>query len=280
MTAGQGQGRWSCVVLGVSLGLVTVLFAVRANYAPAVRVGLAAGLLAIVGMAAWRLGARAIRSDAEDRRALALAGSLMIAPWALTALLAGYSTPWVASAEENRTRYIVLLVGACAMAGGLAVLRVALGRAGERLLSTLGLVAILLATPLYLVWACLLITVCSLTANGSEGPVPPWVAPLAQGSDIPLFFGGALAYVATAALAASLGAVGWLGRWSARAFVTGSLLALLFLLLRGPQFPDPSKSLDRWYLVPGFVVGIPAVPWIVPVILGVLLLKRAGREPE
>jgi hypothetical protein len=255
-----------------------VLFAVRESYTPAVHAALAVSLLGLISAAAWKLGARAIGTDAEDRRALALAGTLMIAPWALFSLLAGYSTPWVASAEENRTRYVVLFVGACAMAGGLAMLREALGKAGERLLSTLGLVAILLATPLYLVCACILITVCSVTAYGSPGPAPPWVVPLAGGSDILLFFGGALAYVATAAFAASLGAAGWLGRRTARALAAASLLALLLLCLRGPQFPDPSQSFDHWYQVAGFIAGIPAVPWILPVIMGVVLLKRAGRE--
>jgi len=31
-----------------------------------------------------------------------------------------------------------------------------------------------------------------------------------------------------------------------------------------------------WYASPGFIVGIPAVPFIIPFLFGVVLLRRAG----
>jgi hypothetical protein len=99
---------------------------------------------------------------------------------------------------------------------------------------------------------------------------------IAKASDILLFFGGALTYVASAAFAASLGRAQWFGRTASRVFVTVSLLALLFLVVRGLQFPARSVAMSSWSTIPGFVVGIPAIPWIMPVLFGVALLRRAG----
>jgi hypothetical protein len=55
-------------------------------------------------------------------------------------------------------------------------------------------------------------------------------------------------------------------------------VALLFLLIRGIQYPDPKALSAPWYTSPGFVVGIPAVPFIIPFLFGVVLLRRAGGE--
>ena len=101
--------------------------------------------------------------------------------------------------------------------------------------------------------------------------------------DVLLFFGGALTYVATAAFAASLGRTRWIGRGATRAFVAASFIALACLLVRGLQFPLRGEALAHWYssqlhTIPGFVVGIPAVPWIMPWMFGITLLRRAGTE--
>src|SRR2546428_1201687 len=94
--------------------------------------------------------------------------------------------------------------------------------------------------------------------------------------DLLLFVAGFLTYLATAAFAASLGRVQWLGRGGARAFMIVNGVALLFLVLRGVQYPDGRAT--PWYTNPGFIVGIPAVPFIMPFLLGVVLLRRAGEE--
>jgi hypothetical protein len=31
-----------------------------------------------------------------------------------------------------------------------------------------------------------------------------------------------------------------------------------------------------WYTIPGFIFAIPAIPWIMPCLFGVVLLRRAG----
>src|SRR3954466_2437986 len=64
-------------------------------------------LFAAIAAAAWTLGARAIRADEQDRRQLALAGTLLVAPFAYIALLwVGIGPPWVATAADNQMRYL------------------------------------------------------------------------------------------------------------------------------------------------------------------------------
>lgn len=63
------------------------------------------------------------------------------------ALLGRPWPPWVATPAENQMRYLVLIVMAIAVAGGVVVLTEALAEAGERFYSTLGFAAILLPVP-------------------------------------------------------------------------------------------------------------------------------------
>ena len=107
--------------------------------------------------------------------------------------------------------------------------------------------------------------------------MPAAIVSLGDMLDILLFVAAFLTYLATLAFAASLGRVQWLGRGASRAFMIVNGVALLFLIIRGLQYPDP-KLATPWYTNPGFVVGIPAVPFIMPFLLGVVLLRRAGDE--
>src|SRR5258708_37460318 len=159
-----------------------------------------------------------------------------------------------------------------AVSGGLVVLREALSEAGERFYSVLGFAATLIATPLYFIGAAILLYEFSTKAAAGSPPLPTGLVMLSAMSDILLFFGGMLTYVATAAFAASLGRVLWLGRRATRTFVTSGLMAAVCLAMRGLVFALPA----HWYGMPGFIAGIPAIPWILPGLLGIVLLRRAG----
>ena len=211
----------------------------------------------------------------QSRRLLGLAGTLLITPFALIALLwIGLGGPWQASAAENEMRYLVLILMATAVAGGFVVLREALREAGERFYSTLGFAAIILSGPLYVIWN----TFAFGAFYGKEhaGQVPAAIVSLGDTFDVLLFVAGFLTYLATVAFAASLGRVQWLGRGATRAFMIVTFVALLFLVIRGLRYPN--GRVTTWYTSPGFVVGIPAVPFIMPFLLGVVLLRRAGEE--
>src|SRR6266404_9267718 len=267
--------RVSYVFLCIVPFLSFVVAGVRAFRVPGVYQAVGVAYFAAIAIAAWILGARCIRADAQDRRLLGLAGTLLVTPFALVALLwVGLGGPWQATAAENEMRYLVLMVMATAIAGGFVVLREALSQAGERFYATLGFAAIMLSGPLYLIWN--IFAFAAFFGKENTGEVPAAIVSLGDTFDVLLFIAGFLTYLATAAFAASLGRVRWLGRGAARAFMIVSGVALLFLLIRGLHYPDGRTT--PWYTSPGFIVGIPAVPFIMPFLFGVVLLRRAGEE--
>ncbi len=165
---------------------------------------------------------------------------------------------------------------AAAIASGFVVLREALSEAGERFYATLGFAAIMLSGPLYLIWN--IFAFAAFFGKEHAGEMPAAIVSLRDMLDLLLFVAGFLTYLATVAFAASLGRVQWLGRRATRAFIIVSFVALLFLVIRGLHYPDPRALSTPWYTSPGFVVGIPAVPFIMPFLFGVVLLRRAGKE--
>src|SRR5438128_11937199 len=267
--------RVSYVFLCIVPFLNFAVVGVRAFRVPGVYQAVGVAYFAAIAIAAWTLGAGAIRADVQGRRLLGLAGTLLVTSFAPVALLwVGIGGPWQATAAENQMRYLVLIVMATAIAGGFVVLREALTQAGERFYATLGFAAIMLSGPLYLIWNTFAFGV--FFAKEHAGEVPQALHSMDDIFDLLLFLAGSLTYLATVAFAASLGRVQWLGRKATRAFMIVNGVALLFLVLRGVQYPDGRAT--PWYTNPGFIVGIPAVPFIMPFLLGVVLLRPAGDE--
>lgn len=232
-------------------------------------------LFAAIVIAAWVLGARSITAGAEGKQRLALAGGLLLTPFALVVLLwVGLGPPWDANPRENVMRYFVLLVSSAAVSSGFVVLKEALSEAGERKYSTLGFAAAMLAGAAYLIWTSLLLGAYIVRVR--DGQVPPAINSLIDVFDVLLDVACLLTYLATAAFAASMGRSGWLGRSATRAYVAANLIALLFLMTRGMSYPDPAALSTPWYTQPGFIAGIPAIPFVMPFLLGVVLLRRAG----
>ena len=153
------------------------------------------------------------------------------------------------------------------------VLREALREAGERFYATIGFAAIVLGGPLYLIWNTF--AFAEPFAKEHAGEVPAAIVSLRPMLNLLLELAAVLTYLATPGFAASLGRVQLLGRSATRAFIIVSFVALLFLMIRGLQYQDVTALSTPWYTNPGFVVGIPAVPFIMPLLLGVILLRRA-----
>ncbi len=269
--------RLSYIFLCSGPFFVIVLVGIRALRVPRIHESIGAAVFGMFAIFTWMLVGRGIRSHLPEMRLAAVAGTLLVLPFSLIALFwVGLGPPWQASPAENQMRYLVLIAMAAAVVGGCVVLKEALCVAGERCFSTLGLAGIILAGPLYLVGEALLLA--AFTACVRTGQVPEVFVSLSELQDILLFFGGVLTYGATVAFAISLCMAGWLGRGASFTFVGLSFVALLCLITRGLQFPDPSALTTPWYTVPGFVAGIPAVPFIIPYLLGVISLRHVNRE--
>src|SRR5258707_8661741 len=91
-----------------------------------------------------------------------------------------------------------------------------------------------------------------------------------------LFFGGLLTYMATVLFAGALRRADWISRAASLAFQAFSLLAVVCLLLRGVDFPDPASVFATGYGIPGWIAGIPAVPWLMLGIIGLTQLRPSG----
>ena len=139
---------------------------------------------------------------------------------------------------------------------------------------SVGFATILLAGPLYLIFDAFGFGIATVKLHGGE--TPPAFHDLNAAIDTILFLAGVLTYIAIAAFAVSRGQAGSIRRGAARAFTVINLLALVLLVIRGLHFPDPKALSTPWYASPGFIVGIPAVPFIIPFLFGVVLLRRAG----
>jgi len=243
---------------------------------PGVYHAIGAVLFVAICAAAWTLGARAIRADVQSRRQLALAGTLLVAPFAMIALLwVGLGGPWAATAAENQMRYTVLILMAILATGGLLMLKEALSEAGERFYSTLGFAAIILAGPLCLVWNAL--TFAEYSTLERDGEIAPAIVSLGPFLNLLLLLAVALTYFATAAYAVSLARIGWLGRRASLAYIIVSTIPLTFLVITIADHPHSAADL-AWYAMPGLIFSIPAFPLIMPALLGVVLLRRAGDE--
>jgi cytochrome bd-type quinol oxidase subunit 2 len=236
-------------------------------------------LFAAISSAAWTLGARAVRADVQSRRQLALAGTLLLTPFAMVALLwVGIGAPPAASAAENQMRYLLLIAMALATTCGFVVLKEALSQAGQRLQSSLGFAAIMLACSLYLVWDAFVFG--AYFGQEHTGSMPPAFVELRPFRSLVLSVAGSLTYLATAAFAASLARARWLGRRASLAYIIVSFIALFFIVITILARPDPAATSQPWYTALGFVLGVPALPLIMPALMGVVLLRRAGDEPR
>lgn len=275
MGTGKTPRRAAYLLLCAAPAVIGPLAGARPLRIPIVHEALGAVSFGVVAVAVWSLARATGEARGDVGSLLRAAGALLVAPWALISLFwVGLGTPWDATPSENATRYAVLLAGATGVTGGFFLLREALSAAGERLLSALGLALCTLSGAAYLVWTSFQLGYFALRI--AAGAVDPAVAAMNDVFDGLLFAGGALAWLATAAFAYATSRAGWLGRGAARAYVLLSLLALALLALRGVSLPVPGGDPAPWFTRPGFVVGIPAVPWLLPYFLGVIALRRSG----
>jgi hypothetical protein len=272
--------RFSYVFLCIVPFLNFVVVGVRAFRVPGVYQSIGVVYFIAITVAAWILGARALLTKPQSEQRLALAGLLLMLPSALMALFwVGLGPPWEATPVENRMRYFILVINSVAVTGGFVVLEQALQEAGERLYANLGAAFALLAGAAYLVWNCLFLGlyVSKVRVGGST---PAAFVSLSDSIDALIFVACILTYLAALIFAVCLGRVRWLGRGGTLAYVIANLLLLVLILIKGLSYPDPTSKSAPWYLNLGFIAGIPAVPWIMPYLLGVLLLRRSGFESK
>ena len=231
-------------------------------------------LFAAIVVAAWVSGARVLVAGPEKSRPLALAGVLLILPFALVALLwVGIGAPFQASLAENHMRFVLLVADSLLMTAAFVATWAALRDGGERLFANIGLAAGLCAGTAY--FTCLNISLAQVATfvQGGKPTLPALAANFYNGVE---FFACLLTYLAVIAFASAMSRIRLLGRGPAVAYAAASALLILFLILRGFEYPEISGHTAPWYTQPGVIAGIPAIPWLMPVLLGAVLIRRAG----
>ncbi len=232
----------------------------------------------LMALAVWILAGDSIKSSASDRRALLLPGVFLIASWASAALAVSMGAPpratvWIATLADQHLRYVALLLAGLLAWAGFGLLTARLREDGERVLSVLGLCAAAISTVSFTLFTLAALTVYDLRAaqEASTGNTPEWWTPLFGlfHSWVVLF--AVLTYVATSLFAMALGKVGLLGKFGRILFVvlgtTAAALALIAIAMTfGPA--TPGRGL--------FVLLVPAVPFVLPYLIGVNLVRRAG----
>lgn len=246
---------------------------------PPVQYAALALAVADIGVAVWRLAGPALRSGENAPRAAGASGLLFALVLCAIDLFAALGPPQFSSHAENQLRYPLILSASLAFAAGCVMMARGLAAAGERFHATLGLAGALLAAPLYAVFAALqFVEYRSLAVSGAEG-LPPEVALLDSVSLVLLLFGVLLNYLATAAFARAFVSAGWLGPRGGGVFAGIAVIAAMSVTARAAEaFSSPDAPLwgfEHVWAAPGFVLAIPAVPWLMPCLLGVVAMRRA-----
>lgn len=165
-------------------------------------------------------------------------------------VVAGNSVAWRWANVLMGTAVVVLV-------GGLTVLSTMLEGAGERALSRLGLVGMLLAAGLWLVFSAFRasVTVTAAEELAATGTLPTYYEPLGRWAFALFFSYAVIGFVALAVFGGSLLQVGFLPGWAGWATIAFSLAMLALLLVSGDT--------------------LPAFHYLPPLLIGVLLLVRA-----
>jgi hypothetical protein len=150
-------------------------------------------------------------------------------------------------------RWANVFMGAAAvlLLAGLWLLTAMLVRAGERVFSRLGLVAMLVATVLWVVFSAFraIITVRAAEEMTATGAAPASYESLAQWGFRLFFIYAVLGFLALTAYGVSLLQVGLLPGWVGWATIVFSVALLILMFIMGDTLPG-------FHYLPGLLIGI------------------------
>ncbi len=225
---------------------------------------------------AWVLGFSKIRSENKEAILTAKGAFLLIIPFILISMFAGLGPPpetaisWVETMPEQQVRYFMLVIAGIFVAFGLAILTEKLREEGENYYSKLGWIAISIAIPLFIInmlyWGFYLSELFKFQVSTGIENRPEWFLPIRKLFGLISVVEVSLTYLATALFAISFNITGKIGRTSCRVYVIISGIALLIIVL--------SAFFEEQFLIAGFIVSIPAVPFIMLYLIALNLLKK------
>lgn len=230
-------------------------------------------------VAMWTLGLHVFKTTGTDKKHHAIISALLILPWLFISIFFGMGPPpdvptvWIQRSTEQQTRYSILAVSGILIALGFGGLRETLKKHGEGFYSKFGFVAITIAIPLYLMYISLLHSFDfeAFKISTITGKLPEWYSAIEKQYSLVAILEAALIYLATALFAASLHLSGWFTKNACRVYIIISIIAFLSVVFY-PLYASTVAFLGIFPLL------IPAIPFIMPYLIGVNLLKRTGNK--
>jgi hypothetical protein len=226
--------------------------------------------------AAWNLVGYQLRSNNRKIKQQVITALLLFTPWLLFSIFAGMGPPpatlqgWVNTAAEQQVRYTILIAGGILFALGSALLKAKLQAAGENTYSVMASAAINLALPLFIInmafWGYYLTDAFRVfILQGAAAKRPDWYGPVKSLFYVISIAEVLLMYLGTVLFAVSLKVTGLFNPVACRYYIIFGLAGVLLVVLP-PSWPEPFGTA-------GYLVAIPAIPFIMPYLIGVHLLK-------
>ncbi|MBJ6110677.1 hypothetical protein JAO73_16760 [Hymenobacter sp. BT523] len=258
------------------LGLVIAFALGHSNYKIYLPIWLLHACLML--LAAWTLGGHRIQGQDADKKRIATIGLFLIMPWVLISIFAGMgplpanAAEWVATATEQQARYYILMIVGILASCGFMLLKEYVKAQGEHLYSVLGGTAVIIAIPLFIVnmafWGSYLTESYRLFTSSASAARPDWYQPVRALFESISIVEVALLYLATAAFAASLKRTGMLRPAACTVYMVLSVGGCVVCALPASA-PGPLA-------IASFAVSIPAMPFIMPYLMAINLLRRVG----
>lgn len=227
-------------------------------------------------IAIWNLGARNLSSDNRETKHQVVTALLLFMPWLLFSIFAGMGPPpatlagWIDSAVEQQIRYTILIAGGILLALGSALLKVKLQATGENLYSVMASAAISLAMPLFIInmafWGYYLTDAFRVFILLGVTKRPDWYAPIKSLFYVISIAEVLLIYLGTVLFAVSLRVTGLFNSVACRYYIIFGLIGMVLVLLPS-YWPEPFGTA-------GYLVAIPAIPFVMPYLIGINLLKH------
>jgi hypothetical protein len=224
---------------------------------------------------AYHLGVHRLWKQDGTGRQQVITALLLFIPWLLFSIFAGMGPPpstlqgWVNTAAEQQIRYTILIAGGILLLLGAALLKTRLQEAGENLYSVLAFAALSMAMPLFMInmafWGYYLTDAFRLFAANPAAKRPDLYAAIKSLFYVISVAEVVLMYLGTLLFAVALKITGSLSKPASRWYVGCSLIAILLELIP-PSWPEPFGTA-------GYLVAIPAIPFIMYYLIGVRLLK-------
>ncbi|SEN61972.1 hypothetical protein SAMN05192574_103691 [Mucilaginibacter gossypiicola] len=230
----------------------------------------------IMVAAVWNLGAHRLTNDSPEIKQHVVAALLLFAPWLLFSIFAGMGPPpstlqgWVNTAAEQQIRYTILIAGGILFALGSALLKAKLQAEGESLYSAMASAAINLSLPLFIInmafWGYYLTDAFRAFIQLGVAKRPDLYEPIKSLFYVISIAEVLLIYLGTVLFAVSLKVTGLFNPVACRYYIIFGLAGMVLVVLP-PYWPEPFGTA-------GFLVAIPAIPFIMPYLIGVHLLKH------